>query len=176
MKITAVLITKDSVYPQEVLDSVKPHVDEIIVETNCPSIYRRYELAKHAKHNMVYVQDDDCIIDIELLKQAYNGHLTNFITSEHRESYEHTGITLVGWGTLFPTKMLDFRPYLDVFGENPLFLSQTDRVFTYLNQPHNSIVVDVKHLPRATDDSRMSTQPDHWENLTKISEQLKSLQ
>lgn len=165
--ITAVLITREKEYPPEILESL-PSFDEVIVETECASVYRRYELAQKAKHELIYVQDDDCIVDAHLLIGVYNGRLTNFITPEHYERYKNTGVTLVGWGALFPKEMVDFRPYLDVFGINPLFLSQADRVFTYLNQPHNSVLAEVRHLPQATDETRMSKQPDHWDNLQKI--------
>lgn len=164
--ITAVLITKDKEYPKEILDSLS--VDEVLIETECKSVHRRYELALKARNDIIYVQDDDCIADLALLRRYYNGQLTNLISPEHYETYKKTGMTLVGWGTLFPKAMIDFSPYLDVYGVTPLFLSQADRVFTYLNQPHNSILTEIHHLPRATDSTRMSTQPDHWDNLNKI--------
>jgi hypothetical protein len=176
MKITAVLITKDKQYPQEVLDSLLGKFDEILIETNCPSILKRYQLALKAKNDVIYVQDDDCIVDVDRLGKKYNGQLTNFISPGHQDSYQGTGITLIGWGALFPKEMLDFSKYIDKFGIDPLFLSQADRVFTYLNQPHNSIVVDIKHLPRATDSTRMYTQPDHWNNLELIKQRCAQLQ
>jgi hypothetical protein len=172
--ITAVLISKDDKYPQGVLDSLD--FDEVLVETKCPSVARRYELALKARNDLIYVQDDDCLVDTKALIRAYNGQITNFMTPGHYASYEGSGITLIGWGALFPKKMINFDKYLDVYGVNPLFLSQADRVFTYLNQPHNSLITNVNHLPSATDGSRMSTQSDHWENLMKIRVQLETLQ
>jgi len=171
---TAVLITKEREYPKEILGSL-PAFDEILVETECPSIHRRYELALKAKNDLVYVQDDDCITDVTKLFEAYNGHLTNAMTPHHLEWYRDMGVTLVGFGCFFTKRMIDFSPYLDEYGINDLFLSQTDRVFTYLNQPHNSVVVGIKNLPSATAPDRMSTSPGHYENLNKICEQLYNL-
>lgn len=173
---TAVLITREKEYPKEVLDSITPHFDEMLIETECKSLHRRYDLALRARNDLIYIQDDDCIVDVISLFKHYNGQLTNSISQEHYDSYDGLGITLVGWGTFFPKSMVNFKPYLDKYGVNPLFLSQTDRVFTFLNQPFNSIITEIKHLPTASDETRMSTQSDHWSNLDRIIEQLNSLQ
>ncbi len=176
MKATAVLITKLKEYPQEVLDSLKKYnFDEILIETECPSIHRRYELALKAKNDLIYVQDDDCLVDVQKLYNLYNGQITNYMKQAHYNSYRGTGVTLVGWGTFFPKKMIDFSPYLDKYPIDALFLSQTDRVFTYLNQPHHTMVTDVVDLPTATDPSRMSSLSDHWDNLSQIRQRLLSI-
>lgn len=169
MKVTAVLITKEKEYPKDIKLS---KFDEVIIETECPNIYRRYELCLKAKNQIIYVQDDDCNIDIEELFKYYNGQLTNAITQHHKDFYSKMGITLVGFGTFFPKQMVDFKKYTDMWGEDKLLLSQADRVFTYLNQPFNSVVMNINNLPRATDISRMSTQPDHYINLERIKEKL----
>lgn len=152
-----------------------PEFDEFIVEVNCPSIYRRYELSSTAKNDLVYVQDDDCLIGVKELFEYYNGQLTNAINPHHLEAYKGTGITLVGFGTFFPKSMVNFTKYLDKYEVDDLFLSQTDRIFTYLNQPHNSIVLPIHHLPRATEYGRMSTTPGHYENLRMIHKRLLDL-
>ncbi len=171
LMVTAVLITKEKEYPKEVLDSL-PKFNELIIEKECPSIYRRYELAAKAKNDLIYVQDDDCIVDVWELLSFYNGRITNFITPQHKKYYEGMGITLVGWGTFFQRRMVDFAPYLEKYPIDDVFLTQTDRVFTYLNQPHNSIITDVKHLSTAVGPGRMSTSPGHWEYLAEIRERL----
>lgn len=170
IKATCVLITKKSEYPKEVLASLD--FDEVLIETECPSIYRRYELALKAKNDLIYVQDDDCIVDPQLIFEKYYGLITNAMTPHHFEAYKNTGITLVGWGAFFPKHMIDFTKYLEKYPKDDLFLSQTDRIFTYLNQPFNSIVMDIQHLPTAVEPGRMSTSPDHWDNLAKIKERL----
>jgi hypothetical protein len=176
MKITGVLITKEKEYPQEVLDSLLGKFDEVLIETECPSILRRYELALKARNDIIYVQDDDCIVDVDLLKEKYNGQLTNFISEGHQRFYQPSGMTLIGWGALFPKSMIDFSRYLDKFGASPLFLREADRVFTYLNQPFNSLVTEINHLPSASIPGRMYTTNEHWETLKLIQQQCAQLQ
>lgn len=174
IKATCVLITKEKEYPKEVLDSL-PEFDELIIETECPSVLRRYELAIHAKNDIIYVQDDDCLVDTKALFEKYNGQLTNFMSPHHKSWYEGTGITLVGWGTYFPKSMVDFTTYLDKYPPDALLLREADRVFTYLNQPHNSIVKDINHLPTATLGDRMSATGEHWDTLNQIKQRLQTL-
>jgi len=168
---TAVLITKLPEYPKEILDSL-PEFDEILIKTECPSVLYRYELATQAKNDLIYCQDDDCIIDVEALYKHYNGQLTNAIKDYHFNAYKSTGITLVGWGCFFPKSMLDFSKYIEKYEIDDLLLSQADRVFTYFNQPHNSIIMPIRDLPSAMDPTRMSTQTDHWTNLQEIQKKL----
>lgn len=171
MLATAILITKEKEYPKEILSKL-PKFDEVIIETECPSILRRYELAQKARNTIIYVQDDDCIIDVDRLYNYYNGRITNAISQHHKDWYKGAGITLIGYGAFFPKQMVNFDKYLDVYGVTPLFLTQADRVFTYLNQPFNSVVMDITHLPTATAEGRMSTSNGHWENLELIKKQL----
>jgi hypothetical protein len=172
---TCVLIEQGPEYPVDVLDSL-PDFDELIIETDCPSIYRRYELASKAKNDLIYIQDSDCITDIPTLIGKYNGFLTNALSRHHQKFYKDSGITLVGFGTFFPKKMLDkFKIYLDKFGIDDLFLSQADRVFTYFNQPFNSVDIHIEVLPRSYGKDRMSTSLEHWNNLRRITQRLHSL-
>lgn len=177
MKITCVLITKEKIYPEEVLKSLQgwEFFDEFIIKPECPDIYTRYELALKAKNELIYVQDDDCIINCLELLENYNGQITNATTQHHIDWYGKMGITLIGFGCFFPKKFIDFKKYTDRWKTDKLFLTQTDRIFTYLNQPFNSVIMNINHLPRATDSSRMSTQPDHWNNLELIKDKLNIL-
>lgn len=171
---TAVLITKEKEYPKEVLDSL-PEFEEVLIEVNCPNILRRYELASQARNNLIYVQDDDCIADVEKLESLYNGQITNAMTEHHFNWYGGSGITLIGWGAFFPKDMINFDRYLDKYPIDELFLREADRVFTFLNQPHNSFVMDINILPTATLGDRMSSTSEHWETLSKIKERLYTL-
>src|ERR1700753_1949500 len=115
MKVSAILITKEKKYPKEVLESLSDF-DEIIVKTECPNILTRYELTLKAKNEVIYVQDDDCIIDSQELFKYYNGQITNAITQHHRDFYSKLGMTLIGFGAFFPKKMVDFKKYTDKWG------------------------------------------------------------
>lgn len=171
---TCILITKEKQYPQEILDSL-PEFDEVIIKTECPSVLMRYELAKQAKNDIIYVQDDDCIADVEFLWERYAGKITNAMTEGHYRAYWGSGITLIGWGTFFPKSMVNFDEYIDVYGITLILLSQADRVFTYLNQPFDTHVLPIHHLPSAVAVGRMSTSNDHWSNLETIKKQLYEL-
>lgn len=173
---TAILITKDREYPQEVWRSL-PVFEKVIVETECKHIYRRYMLAmKEARGNtLFYIQDDDCVIDVKFLYSKYNGRPTNAISQHHLNFYKDVGCSLVGFGTFLDKKTIDFSEYLTKYEMDSLFLSQADRVYTYLNRPLNSIVMPIKHMPWATAPDRMSSEPNHWENLRQILERLHSL-
>src|ERR1700690_354270 len=130
MKVSAVLISKEKEYPQEVLESVLGF-DEILIITECPNILKRYETALKARNEIIYVQDDDCIIDVSKLFNQYNGQITNSITQHHKDFYVKMGMTLVGFGCFFPKKMINFDRYVNKWGVDKLLLSQADRVFTY---------------------------------------------
>lgn len=170
---SAILITREKTYPQEVLNSL-PMFDEVIIETECPNIYRRYELAIQARGDIIYVQDDDCIIDVNALFQKYDGRLTYAITPHHLDFYKGSGIALIGYGAFFSKKMVDFTRYFKDYSIDPLFLSQADRVFSFLS-PKNPVIMEIKNLPRATDKGRMSTSSDHWGNLERIQIRLAKL-
>ena len=168
IRATAILITKDNSYPQEVLSSL-PDFDEVLIYTNCPNIFGRYTLALKAKNDLIYVQDDDCIVeDIELLYAHYDGTITNFMQGSHTELYRGTGITLIGWGAIFPKHLIEFSRYTNRYGMDEHFLREADRVFTFLNQPQNTIFGTIKNLDSASDGSRMWRADDHFQRLEKI--------
>ena len=167
MLVTAVLITKEKEYPKDI---VLDGFDEVIIKTESPSVYQRYVEAEKARNDIVYVQDDDAIVDYRELWKHYNGQLTNGITMHHTAYYQGTGITLIGWGCFFPKKMLEnMKKYTDRWGVDNLLLREADRVFTYLNQPHNSIVMDHKDLPQV---GRMSLERNHYESMQMMRNKL----
>lgn len=174
IKATCVLITRDKEYPQVVLDHVNSFgFDEVIVKTESPSVYERYVQSCKARNEVVYVQDDDAIVDIQALWDAYNGQLTNGMTENHNNWYKTKGgITLVGWGCFFPKKMLDsFHKYVDMYGKDEHLLREADRIFTYLNQPHNTIIMSHEDLPQV---NRMSTtDPNHYVYIDQVLEKLR---
>lgn len=139
IKATAVLITKLKEYPKEIDLS---GFDEVLIRTESPSVYERYLLASKARNEIIYVQDDDCIVDYNELFKSYNGQLTNTMTPHHYEMYKGAGDTLVGWGCFFPKKMLQqIAKYSGVYGIDFHLLREADRIFTFLNQPHNTIIM-----------------------------------
>lgn len=175
-KVTAVLITREAEYPKKVkLEGF----GEVIIRTNCPNIYERYVQAAKAKHDIIYVQDDDCIVDYRELFTHYDGHLTNAMMGR-REYYEEVSggrITLVGWGAFFPKSMLSvFDQYITKYGTNdPHLMREADRIFTWLNYPHNTIRMQHVDLNPPVTVDRMSNEPIHFTNIKEVAAKLEAL-
>lgn len=171
MKISAVLITKEKEYPKEI---VLEGFDEVLIRTESPDVYTRYLLAHEAKNDIIYVQDDDAIVNYKALKNYYNGRLTNGMTEHHTEAYKGTGITLVGWGCYFPKRMLRvFKRYIEKYGVDANLKRDADRVFTYLNQPHNSVIIP--HVDINQDKPRMSHEAQHYNQIPIVLAKLRLL-
>lgn len=171
IKATAVLITTESEYPANLIDF--KDFDEVIVVRNSKCVYNRYISACTAKNEIIYVQDDDAIVDYKKLFENYNGQLTNAMTAHHDGWYKTKGgITLVGWGCFFPKKMLfNISKYVDKYGVDAHLLREADRIFTYLNQPHNTLIMPHQDLPQI---NRMSTKdPNHYLYIDQVLEKLR---
>lgn len=175
-KVTAVLITKLPEYPKDIPIE---GFGEVIVRTNCPNIYERYVQASRAKNEIIYVQDDDCTVDYRGLFAHYNGRITNAMTSRRKYYDDVSGghITLVGWGTFFPKSMLSvFKQYIDKYGtDDEHLMREADRIFTWLNYPHNSINYPHVDLERFVDDNRMHADPNHFAYVEQVAKKLETI-
>lgn len=142
MKVTACLITKEKEYPAIIMERLNlGFFDEIIVKTESPSVYERYLQAANAKNDIIYVQDDDCLVNYQYLFKKYDGRITNTMTLPFQKKYEDMGCTLVGWGCYFPKSMISaFGKYIEKYGEDNHLLREADRIFTFLNKPFNTII------------------------------------
>ena len=170
--ISAVLITKEKEYPID-LKPFHEFFDEVLVKRESPSVYERYELAKYAKGDTIYFQDDDAIVDFKELYKHYDGRLTNGITQHHRNYYEGTGISLVGWGCYYPKEMIgNMDKYISKYGKDAHLLREADRIFTYLNQPHNSKLMEHQDINQQ---NRMSHDPKHYQYILEVLEKLKTI-
>ena len=165
MKISCVLITKFSEYPSIIMERLTcaNFFDEILIRTESPSVYERYLLAKQARNEIIYVQDDDALVNYQVLFKSYNGQITNTMTLPFQSKYEEMGCTLVGWGCYFSKSMLSvFDKYIEKYGEDAHLLREADRIFTYLNKPFNTIMMPHEDLPRSKDDTAMWKEPEHF--------------
>ncbi len=174
-KISAVLITRESQYPEIILDRIDiDFFDEIIVVPECPSIYHRYVAAKTAKNDLIYVQDDDCMVNFQVLFSKYDGRLTNTMTKTFQEKYKDLGCTLVGWGTYFPKSMLAcFDKYIAKYGVDQHLLRESDRIFTAMNQPWNTVIQPHEDLFQSPE--RMGYQPEHYSSMAEALEKVKAI-
>lgn len=183
--VSAVLITRGDVALEPILYSM-PFEDLVMWNTSimgksvkAAQMYARYMAAQCCKHNTVYVQDDDCIVDVRQLVREYqyrpNTITCNMPVSKRLEyAAIAPGISLVGWGAIFHKECLNvFDNYIAMHPADDLFYREADRVFTYLNKVRN-VDVPFRHLPHAHDKSRMGSQPEHLASLAKIHERLEN--
>lgn len=163
-KISCCLITKEKKYPSLVMERLTlGFFDEILVCTESPSVYERYKLAEQAKNEIIYVQDDDALVNYQNLFKHFDGRLTNSITEGFKNYYEPLGCTLVGWGCYFPKSMLlAFYKYIDRYGGDNHLLREADRIFTYLNKPFNTILMPHEDLKNSSDENSMYREPEHF--------------
>ncbi len=165
--ISCCLITKDPVYPKEILDHLQPiGFGEILILTNSDSPYRKHELFQKAKYETIYYNDDDAICPVrELLDNGKRGVINVAMKSGHFDAYAGGKAVMgLGWGAIFPKSLLlSLRKYTDVYGEDDVFKRETERIFTALNYPQNRLVLPIEDLPSATDGTRLWQQPHHNE-------------
>jgi hypothetical protein len=164
-KVSCCLNTKDSVYPQEILDHLKRYnFGEVLIRTNSDSPHRKYELFEKAKFDTIYYQDDDAICPVDELASVYKPDIINVVMKAgHARMYKDTRMTMgLGWGCLFPKKMLaSLKRYTDVYGEDEVYKRETERILTSLNYPQNRIVAPVRDLPSAMASDRLWRDPNH---------------
>jgi len=176
-KISAVLLTKFSVYPEIILErlDINDFFDEILIVNESANVYNRYIAAAKAKNSLVYVQDDDCMVNYQHLFKHYNGQITNAMTKEFIQKYKDKGCTLVGWGCYFHQSMLGvFDKYIERYGsDDPHLLREADRIFTYLNQPFNTIQMPHEDLFQTSD--RMGYQENHYKSMDESLEKCRLL-
>lgn len=142
------------------------------------AVYGRYRAIDFAANDLIYVQDDDCIVSDPyaivhafLIATGREGHAPNTIACNMPERfrhdfYEHHG--LVGFGAAFhrSTPGLAFKKWYDstkepgMNGEWGWITRTCDIIVTGLSP---RVLVDVFHedRPYASDDDRMWKQPTH---------------
>ncbi len=166
MNISAVLITREKAWPTDVVMNFK--FDEVLTCVECPHIFRRFELAAQAKHDTIYVQDDDVSIDIRRLYSIYlapalPGRLTAVMPLGFQQIYAGTGVTMVGFGCFFPRVMAEQfveqqQFWRAEFGD-AIFEAEADRFFTFSHRPFNHAVVAMRQFARPV---KMSSRPGHY--------------
>lgn len=177
-KISCIVITREPILNELVLERLDlGFFDEILIIPECPSVYKRYEAAAKAANEIIYVQDDDCMVNYQVLFKSYNGRITNTMTLPFHEKYKDSGCTLVGWGAFFPKEMLSvFDRYIERYGVDEHLLRESDRIFTYLNQPWNTVIQPHEDLKVASDAGRMCYEEDHYTSMAETLEKCKALE
>ena len=161
----------------EVVDSITPHVDELIVVRGHEGVWERWEAVARCKNEVVYVQDDDAVIDVAAVLAAYEpGLVTCNMPPDHRKDYPD-GIALVGWGCVFEDPGQEAPDWIEPFDKytsnrygfqmDEVFHRECDRVFTGLS-PLKLIDVPIRHTPHAHEADRMGRELRHGADLKEI--------
>lgn len=176
-KISCVLITRFDEYPEIILERLTctDFFDEVLIVANSGNVYNRYVVAaQQAQNQLIYIQDDDCMVNHQVLFRHYNGQITNAMPKAFIEKYKDSGCTLVGWGCYFNKSHLQvFDKYIAKYGVDEHLQREADRIFTYLNQPFNTVVMPHEDLFQTPD--RMGLQPNHYTSMQEALEKAKTL-
>ncbi len=170
--ITAVLLKwKRIAELEKIISQLKniPRISEIIVrDPGEPDLccYGRYVSAQDASNNLIYVQDDDCIVDnIDELVDEFDGE--NIISNLKPSHINEYGMldTLVGWGCIFDKRWVSCMDrYIDKYGIDKVLQREADRVFTGLHGKIKTIVNNnIIDFPSANGDMAMFRQDNHIE-------------
>jgi hypothetical protein len=193
--ITGIVVTRGDVDLSEILESLES-LDQVIVWENgygarelvdgrlMPSyegrmsdvaVYGRYLAIEWAAHDLIYVQDDDCIVPVEgviatALQPGFD--LTRTIVANMPESRwrDYPDSCLVGWGSVFHRDLpgAAFRRFSP--DNIPAFYRECDVVFTVLT-PSVKVDAGFRHLPWAEDPARaMFKRPDRAPERARVYE------
>lgn len=173
-QITAILITRGDIDLTPVLESLytfHPVCEEgfhdVLVYDNSLNldykVFSRYLAAQMVHTEYVYVQDDDCIIDLAHYPwdQVAPSHVLCNMPQAYRRNY--TGrVQLVGFGAVFSKALIRpvFEEHNRNFCQDELLYLECDRYFTGRSK---CVLVDVevKHMAWAEGEDRMYRQADH---------------
>jgi hypothetical protein len=173
-KVSCCLITKEDIYPKEILDHLLQFpFGEILILTHSDSPFRKHELFNKAKFDLIYYSDDDAICPVQkLIEQSYPDVVNVAMKEGHYLAHKDNRATMgLGWGAIFPKALLEnLKKYTDVYGEDEVYKRETERIFTYLTFPQNRLVLPIQDLPSAYNSDRLWRQPEHI-NFKKIAEE-----
>lgn len=177
--VTCCLNTKEDKYPKEIIDSVCQFpFGEILILTHSDTPYRKHELFRKAKYDMIYYQDDDAICPIEELARLSKTNMINVAMKPgHIDNYKDRRMTMgLGWGSIFPKKVLTVLDrYTNKYGVDTLFMRETEKILTHLYFPQNRLNLPISDLPSANASDRLYRDPQHYGNMAIIEEKCKDL-
>ena len=153
--------------------------EDIIIARGERRMMNRYDAVKQAKNDIIYTQDDDCLIhNIPMLLEAYRkDRVIANIKLGHLQQYSQIGdgkIFLVGWGAIFHKDAVNFERYLTKYPEDDITLREADRLFTWLNDVE-VMVADgyIEDFPSAW--NGMGLERNHYPSLFEMADRVKTL-
>ncbi len=177
--ITACLITwKRQQNIPEIIQSLQrwPFINQIMILDNSKGEniinYGRYIQALKAENDLIYVQDDDCLVnnvgDIYNTFMSDSEKLCHAGISDYQKVipqniYGEKQMAIVGWGAVFNKRWIEVLDrYINKYGKDYCFYRETDRIFSMLlNKHHNFVLGDITHLAGKDDSNALCKQPDH---------------
>lgn len=134
----------------------------------------RYELAKKAANDIIYVQDDDCVIrDIDKLYKEFlkdpstmvTGGIQDYIDVVDDNVHDSKQMGLMGWGSFFKKEWIGvLDKYTDTYGKDDCYIRESDRIFSILlNKRHKILLSDIKLFNTLEEDKKvaLSFKSDH---------------
>ncbi len=158
MKFSAVIVTRGDVDLGPVLTPIVPRADEIVIRRGNGGVFERWEAILAARYDLVYTQDDDCVVDLEAFKVRLS-EMTCNMPGWKRPEYQD-GTALVGWGAFIPKAVarVALARYDSMFYRDELFMRECDRVFTGISKLE-LIDVPFENMPWANGPGRMCSKP-----------------
>lgn len=142
------------------------YIDEVIVWDNTKENYinyGRYLGAIEAKNDIIYTQDDDCIVRNlpDLLSKWDGTQIVNLLKPSHIPLYINH--TMAGWGMLFNRHWAEcLESYIDKYGEDYIFRRECDRIFSILSPvPFKTYEGDIVDFPSAYNHNALYQQSNH---------------
>lgn len=174
--VTPCLVTRGNVDITEILESwAEAELSTPVVWNNADrdnhGVYGRYLAVEEAAKAVVFVQDDDCLLnpeDILRIVDAYEpGRIVANMPQPHRKNYSDS--CLVGFGAVFD-RYLPERAFARFRGNHR---QSPDVVFTALT-PFTLVDVPVENLPWAYGEDRMYRQPNHVRDRFRVLQQARA--
>jgi hypothetical protein len=177
VNVSAVIVTRGDVDLSPVLDSLPRDWQKVVWDNSqrqdC-SVFGRYAAIPECEHELIYVQDDDCVLaDPAALVEAWavpswgrSDYIACNMPPQFREHYSDSA--LVGFGAVF-TRSLPARAFNRFYraaGNGDIsyglasFKRECDTVFTTL-MPRILVDLPYTDLPWASAPNRLWKQPEH---------------
>lgn len=188
---SACLVTRGDVDLSRIIESIAAAgIEDIVVWDNSQrddlAVYGRYAAIEEAKYDLIYVQDDDCVLKAKAIRSLLLLHeadsvVCNMPTPFRYAFYEEHA--LVGFGACFHRDAPEeaFSTFWtavtlgDIGPQGTDFFERTcDIVFTALT-PRIRVDLPYKNLPWASADDRMWKQPTHQEERSRMLELVKQV-
>lgn len=167
------------------------HVWDNRVESTNLMVYGRYACLPRVASDVVYVQDDDCLLPVSSIRELVDAYEPGVIACNMPERFRsfYDDSALVGFGAVFDRDLpqLAFERFGIVDAETDLFVRRgffgyvtpvefaatffrtCDVVFTTLT-PRKLLDVPYEDMPWATDPDRMYRQADHTRERRRVLE------